>query len=486
MLASSLRLVALSLALASSAAWPSDALRLTPCWLRGHPLAARCGSIARPLDPGQPQGRQIDIHFAVVPALARHKATDPVLFFAGGPGQSAIELAGALAGRFNRLGQRRDLVFVDQRGTGRSASLKCVDDAEAAAWQPLPDDSQRLSRLSACRQALQALPWGDLRHYTTAIANADVEAVRAALGAERINLVGFSYGTRVALDYQRQFPAHVRRTVLDGVVPPWMALTRTVSADNQAALDKVFSDCEHSPTCLRRHPQLRAQWQKLMANLPRQVALIQPLSGAAQTVTLSRDAVLGLIRTPLYAPAFAAALPLAIEAAAQGQFGPLLGLGSALGGGSLATGMHFAVMCSEDAATSTLPAAPAPAGADFGDSFARLYASVCADWPRGAVAADFYTLPPAQTPVLLLSGGADPVTPPAHARAATQALGARATHVVVDHAGHGVLSLSCLREAAMRFIRAETDDEALATPLDCAAQVPAPLAFSLPTLATTP
>ena len=476
------RLAALSLALAASAAWPSDTLTLKPCWLRGHALAARCGSLARPLDPSQPQGQLIDIHLAIVPALARHKAADPVLFFAGGPGQSAIELAGALAGRFNRLGQRRDMVFIDQRGTGQSAPLKCADDAEAAAWQPLPEEAQRLTRLSTCRQALQALPWGDLRHYTTAIASADVDAVRAALGADRINLVGFSYGTRVALDYQRQFPTHVRRTVLDGVVPPWMALTRSVSADNQAALDKVFSDCEHSPTCRQRHPQLRAQWQTLLANLPREVPAIQPLSGAAQTVTLSRDAVLGLVRTPLYAPAYASALPVAIEAAAQGQFSPLLGLGSALGGGGLASGMHFSVMCSEDAAPPTLPA-PA-SGVDFGDGFARLYASVCADWPRATVPAEFYTLPPAQTPVLLLSGGADPVTPSAHARAATQALGANARHVVVDHAGHGVLSLSCLREAAMRFIRAETADEALATPLDCAAQVPVPLAFSPPSAAT--
>lgn len=479
MFASGLRLAVLSMALATPAAWPSDALELKPCWLRGHPLAGRCGSIARPLDPGQPQGRQIDIHFAVVPALARHKAPDPVFFFAGGPGQSAIELAGALAGRFNRLGQRRDLVFIDQRGTGQSAPLKCVDDAEAAAWQPLPEEAQRLTRLSACQQALKALPWGDLRHYTTAIASADVEAVRAALGAERINLVGFSYGTRAALDYQRQFPAHVRRTVLDGVVPPWMALTGTVSADNQAALDKVFSDCERSPTCQNQHPRLRLEWRKLLLSLPRQVTLVQPLSGVAQTVTLSRDAVLGLVRTPLYAPAFAAALPVAIKAAAQGQFGPLLGLGSALSGGGLATGMHFSVMCSEDAPASALPAAAN--GSDFGDSFARLYQSVCADWPRGTVPADFYALPPAQTPVLLLSGGADPVTPPAHARATAQALGAKARQAVVAHAGHGVLTLSCLREAAMRFIRAETDDEALATPLDCAAQVPAPLALRLPT-----
>ncbi len=159
--------------------------------------------LQRPLDPARPQGPQIDLHYAVVPALARNKAPDGVFFFAGGPGQSAIRLAGGLAAAHSRLQQRRDLVFVDQRGTGRSAPLACPDDDPRAALQPLAarsDEARRLQQLQACRQALQALPHGDLRFYTTEIAMADVDAVRQLLGMARINAIGASYGTRAVLE----------------------------------------------------------------------------------------------------------------------------------------------------------------------------------------------------------------------------------------------------------------------------------------------
>ena len=468
----------------------ASALTLQPCWLRGHPHAARCGAIRRPLDPTQAQGQQIEVQVAVVPALARNPLPDPVFFFAGGPGQSAIDLAGPLAARFARLGNRRDLVFIDQRGTGRSAPLRCADDSEAAAWQPLPDDSQRQARLQACLSALQVLPQGDLRQFTTDIAMADVDAVRSALGAQRINLIGFSYGTRAALAYQRAYAQHVRRSVLDGVVPPWLALPSTVSADNQAALDAVFDGCERSPTCGTRYPGLRQQWRQLLASLPRQVQVGHPLTGEAQSLRLSRDTLLSLVRGPLYAPALAAALPQAMAAAAQGRIAPMVGLSSALGvGGGIASGMHFSVVCAEDRPQAAAPvgaarpadAASAGQGTDFGDSFARLYQEACAAWPRAAVASAFYTLPPAQSPVLLVSGGADPVTPPRHAAAATLALGKLARHVVVANAGHGVLALACLREAAMRFISAPDDASALdTTGLDCAADLPRAPDWSAP------
>ena len=174
-------MAALLLAAAGSAAAAATGPASTPCWLRDWPQAARCGVLKRPLDPARPDGVLIELHYAVLPALARHKAEDAVFFLAGGPGQSAIELGGALAGRFARLNQRRDLVFVDQRGTGRSAPLRCADDAPRAVLQPLAernDEAQRLPRLRACLQSLQALPYGDLRFYTTEIAMADLDAVR--------------------------------------------------------------------------------------------------------------------------------------------------------------------------------------------------------------------------------------------------------------------------------------------------------------------
>jgi len=452
-----------------------------PCWLRGLVHEARCGHLLRPLDPAQPEGRQIEIHVAVVPALARQSAADPVFFFAGGPGQSAIELAGPLASRFPRLSNRRDLVFVDQRGTGRSAPLRCPDDDEAAAWQPLQDTPQRVARIASCREALQRLPHGDLRQYTTTIAMADVDAVRAALGAERIDAVGFSYGTRAALEYQRLFPQRLRRVVLDGVVPPDLLLPRSTEADNQAALEAVFDACARERACATRHPALRAQWQALLAGTPHELRLIHPLSGRPQSLLMTRELLLGLVRAPLYSPALAAALPQAIGDAAAGRWQALLGLSSALGsGGVSASGMHFSVVCAEDQPRVEALPDRAASSVESADGISGVYRDVCAHWPRGAVPANFYTIPPAPVPVLLLSGGVDPVTPPRHAARAAQALGPKARHLVVAQAGHGVLALACVRDAATRFITAADDAEALAVDLGCAAGVPRPPAFVPP------
>lgn len=459
-------------------------LVLSPCWLKGWPRAAQCGVLQRPLDSARPQGVVIDVHVAVVPALARNKAADAVFFFAGGPGQSAIDLAGPLTAAHARLQQRRDLVFVDQRGTGRSAPLKCADDDERAVLQPLAergDSTRQLARLQACRTALQALPHGDLRFYTTDIAMADIDAVRDKLGVARINAIGASYGTRAVLSYQRQFPQAVRRAVLDGVVPPDMRLPDAAALDNQAAHDALLRACADEAACARRHPDLPARLPTLLASLPRTVDLPHPVSGRSERVPLDRAAVLGLVRAPLYSPALAAALPAALAEAADGRWAPLAALAQQLtgGGGGIATGQHFSVVCAEDLGPGVPVAAPSAAPAVF-DGQAALYRSVCADWPRGVVAPGFYTLPPAAAPTWLLSGTLDPVTPPRHGARVASALGARARHIVVPNVGHGVLAQACLREAVARFITTADETQALAQPADCAAGLPRPVFFVPP------
>jgi pimeloyl-ACP methyl ester carboxylesterase len=472
--------VACGLLWAASAA--SALTTLVPCRLKGVEHEARCGSVTRPLDPARPQGPQVEVHFAVLPALAQRNTADPVFFFAGGPGQSAMTLAGPLSQQFARLNNRRDLVFVDQRGTGRSAPLKCPEDVERQPPQPLAlllDQARQLERLAACRRGLQQLPHGDLRQYTTSIAVADVDAVREALGAAQVNAIGFSYGTRVVLEYQRQFPQRVRRAVMDGVAPPDMALPASFSTDNQAALEALFAACEKDAGCRVRHAALRRQWQGLLASLPREVRVQHPMTGQTEVLRLDRAMLLGLVRGPLYAPALAAGLPAAIDAAAGGRFEPLVGLAQALGGGGgMASGMHFSVICAED--LPRLPpanASSAAAGADFGVVNAELYRRICADWPRGEPPGDFYRLPAVQSATLVLSGGADPATPPRHGARVVAALGAKARHVVVDEAGHGVLSLACMREAAMRFIGEASDEAALTVDTGCAASLPRPAVF---------
>lgn len=457
---------------------------LQPCRVDGLAHELLCGSLTRLLDPARADGPHFELHYVVVPALARRKLPDPVFLLAGGPGQSAISLAPQLMGVFARLNNRRDIVFVDQRGTGRSAPLDCEEPREPALAESA-DPQAQLRRLASCRERLLKLPYlrsaSDLGFFTTVLAMQDLDAVRQAIGAARINLVGASYGTRAALEYQRQFPAAVRRSVLDGVAPPDMVLPTSAGADAQAAFDALLAACAAEPACAHEWPLLRQAWDGLLASLPRAVSVADPLSGKPESFTLTRELLLGVVRAPLYLPTLSAALPAAISAAAQGRFEALAALAGVLsrrGGPRLYTGMHYAVICAEDAPR-LAGAASAPTR-DFGVGLAPLYEQACAGWPRGTVPAAFYGVGTAASPVLLLSGGIDPATPPRHAARAAAALGAKARHVVVPNAGHGLLGSGCVPDLLYRFIDAADEAQALALDAACITGIPRPGAFVPP------
>jgi len=448
-----------------------------PCRVAGIRHEVLCGQVQRPLDPARPEGVKISVHYVVVPALARRKLPDPLFLLAGGPGQSAITLAGSVQPLFARLNNRRDLVLVDQRGTGRSAPLEC-DDPRHQTVAEQADPERQLTLLRQCREQLQQLPHGDLRFFTTPIAMQDLDAVRRALGAERINLVGASYGTRAGLDYLRQFPQAVRRAVLDGVAPPDMVLPASFSSDGQAAFESMLSGCEADAICTRLAPGLRGKWAAWLKGLPQAVTVLHPLSGQPESFTLTRDMALQAVRGALYSSVLAQALPVAIHDATQGRAQALLTLASGLSarkGMAIAAGMHFSVVCAED--LPRLAQSTETPGADFGDQGARLYQRVCADWPRGELPAAFYTLPVSPAPVMLLSGGLDPATPPRHGSRVAQALGAQARHVVVPHASHGVMSLGCMPEVMQRFFDADDDKAALTVEVRCVQSIPRPPVF---------
>ncbi|MDO9091648.1 MAG: alpha/beta fold hydrolase [Rubrivivax sp.] len=460
---------------------------LKPCRLQGVEHEALCGVIQRPLDPAQPGGIQIDVHYAVLPALARNRKPDPVLFFAGGPGQSAMDLGGPVARMLTRLAYRRDVVLIDQRGTGRTAPLLCPELEPAEPMAESIDMARQDTRMQACLAQLKTLPHGDLRHYTTTVAMQDADAVRQALGAAQVNVVGGSYGTRAALEYLRQFPAAVRRTVIDGVAPPDMVMPAAMSTDAQAAIDAVLAACKAEAACAQRWPALAADWRSLLASLPREATVRHPLTGASEKLTITRDLVLGMVRAPLYAPVLASALPLAISEGARGRFEALVGLASSLGSrstGRMSEGMHYSVVCAED--LPRLAQATDAPGADFGSGMATLYQRVCAQWPRGDVPAAFYQVPATASATLVLSGGADPVTPPRHGERVTKLLGAKARHMVVPQAGHGVMGLACMRDVLFRFIDADNDALALQVDASCAQGMPRPGAFVPPGLEVLP
>lgn len=452
---------------------------LQPCRLDGIEHTARCGRLERPLDPARADGPRVTLHYALIPALARHKLPDPVFFLAGGPGQSAIEVAAQVQAMLSRFANRRDIVLLDQRGTGRSAPLACDDEDAGAPLARQFDRQQQRQRIEACLQQLATLPYGDLRRFTTSIAAGDLDALRRELGVARINVVAASYGTRLALELMRQYPRSVRRVVLDGVAPPDMVLPQAFAEDARRALDTVFDGCAREPACSRRHPRLRERWAQLRASLPRDWAVAHPVSGEVEQQRVTPEVLDTVLRGPLYSPALAAALPQAMDAAIGGRLEPLAALAQAAGGrrgSAVAMGMHFSVVCAEDA-----PRLPAEAAGE--DPLLRRYRDACARWPRGEVPAGFYTLSPAPVPVLLLSGGLDPATPPRHGERVAQALAPLARHVVVPNAGHGVLALPCMRDVVYRFVDTADPAQALgsvAADARCATQVPRPPAYAAP------
>lgn len=467
---------ALAAAVAAAAAQP-----LQPCRVPGLKNEVQCGHVVRPLDPARPAGPAIEVHYVVVPATARHKSPDPVVLLAGGPGQSAIDVGPSVFGLFARLNNRRDIVFVDQRGTGRSAPLQCDEDRLAPLAQRL-DPLAQARRFEACRAGFVGLPHvrepRDLAFFTTTLAMQDLEAVRLQLGVAQWNLVGASYGTRAALEYLRLYPQAVRRVVLDGVAPPDMMLPASLSTDAQAAFEAVFAACAAEPRCRAQYPALRRDWDAVLAALPRTTSVVHPVTGRAESIEVTREIVAGAVRAALYLPPLAAGLPAAIGAAAEGRYEPLLGLAAQRGvgrAGRIAEGMHFAVTCTED-----VPGGPRAADAPvlgIGEGSVALYERICASWPRGELAPGFRRVPPFPRPALLFSGGADPATPPRHGARIAQALGPAARHVVVAQAGHGVLGLPCVRDVLFRFVDAADDGAAAAVDAGCALAVPRPPAF---------
>jgi pimeloyl-ACP methyl ester carboxylesterase len=467
----------------------SDAPPLSPCRLKGIERAVLCGTVAVPEDPDRPGGRVLSIRYAVVPALAKNKAADPLLVLAGGPGQAATRVASLMQPALSRINARRDIVYVDQRGTGESNPLACARERSPLSIADSVDPTRAVAQLSACVAQLQQR--ADPRQYATWIAVRDLDAVRAALGAERINLWGGSYGTRVALDYLRQFPTRVRSAVLDGVAPATMALPASFAVDSEAALGRLLAACQAEPACRAQYPQLDAEIGRLLfvAGRGTRISITHPLTGESESVQLDRTMLAGLLRGPLYAPQLGAVLPFALAQAGRGNYDPLIALNSALTGrmgDNFAEVMHFAVVCAEDLPRIDDAQRAAAAATRFGTGFIDLYERACGQVPVRAVPPAFYDLPTADVPVLLLSGGADPVTPPRYGEAVRQAL-PRALHRVAPTLGHGVTQHGCAPELVARFLRqADAPGRAPFAGIEdgkdaaCLDRLPAPPAFRPP------
>lgn len=365
---------------------------------------------------------------------------------AGGPGQAATEAFVPLLKAFERVNRRRDIVLVDQRGTGKSNPLDCPLD-------PNTPPALALASTARCAQALKA----NLKLYTTAIAADDLDAVRSALGYGRINLYGGSYGTRLALAYLRRHPERVRTAILDGVNPPDASLGETVAADAQRALEMVFARCRADSACHKAFPNLNSALKALLARLdrgPLTVTIADPTSGLPRPVKLDRTVLALTIQSLSYAPETVSLLPLLIYSAYRSDnWRPLaaqlqLTVGNI--GDQVSFGMRLSVLCAED-----IPFIRAEAAGStyLGNAWVQALRETCSVWPRGAIPADFKQPVTSNTPVLLLSGEADPITPPRNAERARRTL-PNALALVVPGAGHITAFGGCTPRIVADFLAA--------------------------------
>ena len=444
---------------------PSPKMYLADCQLTAPGLSAsvkaRCGTWAVPEDRAYAAGRKVNLRVAIVAAVSRSPAPDPVFFIAGGPGEAATESFVVLAGAFDQIRQKREVVLVDQRGTGQSGALQCAGDIEADTT-PAETDAEAKARLTKDLTACLAQMHADPRFYTTSIAVQDLDDVRAALGYDKINLYGVSYGTRVALTYLHDFPDHVRTVILDGVVPQDEALGLDVARDAQRALDLIFDRCASDPGCQAAFPNVRAEFNTLLTKLekePARVTLPHPVTGKEVEVLLTRSQVALAVRLLSYSPETAALLPLLIHTAAQGNDAPLAAQWLMVSedlSHSISLGLNLSVVCAEDAPY-LQPEALAEANRDtyLQSGETNSIQLMCSVWPRGAIPADFKQPVQSTAPVLLLSGEADPVTPPANADHVALSL-SQSLPLVVPGAGHSVIARGCLPRVAADFVKSGT------------------------------
>ncbi len=421
----------------------------TACYLKGVADQLQCGSVSVSENYQQPNGKKIDIHYAILPAT---KATHPqqaLLAIAGGPGQSALELAQAFNTTFSKVRQTRDILLIDQRGTGRSNKLDCEEISK-----PLSFNDEQLDITESTQTCLANID-ADISQYASQTAVKDLEAVRLQLGYQKLHIYGISYGTRMAQLYMRDYPQAVATVTLDGVVP----MQQNVLAISDAvarSFNLLVEECQQSPSCHAQFPHLLDDFMKLDQQLAQQPIIeniSDPLTAQQTQLTLTRAKFNGAIRMALYMPSIRSLIPLAIHQAANGNYQPLLGLYAITlrGDGSMAMGMHAAVICSEDWPRLTQAERIQLNSTYMGQEMLTTFDISCP--LLNVTPTDISTPVKSALPVLLLSGELDPATPPSWAELAKVDM-SNATHLIAPHATHGVAQQSCANSLIAKFIDA--------------------------------
>ncbi len=407
-------------------------------------------------NPKRPHGRAISLFVVVLPALSANPRSDPWVELAGGPGNAVTDFARSYTTDYRFVRKDRDVLLVDQRGTGRSNGLYCEELALHRVSSFFP--RWPASAVRTCRERLSAT--ADLSQYSSANAAHDLEAVRAWLRYPNLNLFSSSYGTRAALEYMRLYPERVRSAILWGVVPPDFQRPLYYARDGQQAFERLVADCRADQACGSAYPRLAEELAEVMQRLtlsPVAVGIHHPLTGEMLQTEITRAGLAQAIWVALTYPDQARRLPLAIRAAARGNFEPFITLDVAREPPRRRyyNAMHLSVVCPEE----TSHVNPSQIERLHERTFmppdrTREYIEACRNWGIPSVSPSGLQPVRSNAPTLILSGYMDPITPPYWGERVHIRL-PRSRHIIVRHLSHetnGLSGAECLDRMFADFV----------------------------------
>jgi len=431
-------------------------IELKPCSFPNHRGELLCGKYSVYENRSAESGRMISLNILVAPATTPHPAPDPVFYLAGGPGQGAARSASNGEDPLMReLRRERDLIFIDQRGSGDSHQLQCNSGTDDSTAQRYFLELFHPETIRTCREELSKV--ADLPNYTTPLVLADLDEVRVALGYDKINLYGVSWGTLTALQYLSSHSKQVRAAALAGVSTPATKLPLQFARGAQQAIDRLIDDCGKEESCRTAFPELKEEFLRVLHAFdggPVRFAFSQPATKSMESVQLSRGVFVERLRLMLYDHRTAALIPLLIHHAAQNNWTIFAKVATRLTSASsfgIALGSYFTVTCSESVPTITEEEiARETSGTFIGDYRTRRHQEACRQWPRGEISPEYYRPVESDVPVLMLSGELDPATPPEFGREAIKFL-SNGRQVILRNTPHDYRS-QCATNLIVEFI----------------------------------
>lgn len=408
----------------------TDAFAAERCWAKIPGYRTQCGVVTVPLSPGS----EDIVSLGVMRIFSNDEVPEqePLIYLEGGPGGAVLRNADLLFDYFETFVLDRDLILFDQRGTGVSLpSLSCAS---------FDDTSECYAK---------ALETTEPSAYSTRNNAHDVDAIRRAFGYEKVNLLGISYGTRLALTVMRDFPEGVRSAVIDAVVPLQVDLLAGLAPNAERAFLALFAACAVDSECHEKYPDSLTALQDVVAALDE-----HPYEG--ERFDIDGKLFVSLLFNLLYSPEALGLIPLLIQRAQEGDFELLEEISLALSGGDFSDGMHLSVQCAEElpftsradvlaADESVIPAIAAGVSG-------REYFAMCEDWPVEAAPLGENEPVHSPIPTLALAGMFDPITPPSYTELAAETLSSAFVYVLSSES-HGSSVGTCGSSIVREFLK---------------------------------